>query len=124
MNNAMKELLENLTRLNKEPQQVKCAIIARTKSYNVVDCPSCIIKNPDKFADIIILRENWGTDDWLAFLELLDFNYDSGYGQQELMGCVWFTDETWLERGEYDGAEWWEYRSTPIVPRAVVEGHL
>ena len=43
----------------------------------------------------------------------LDFNYDNGYGGQELYGYIWYTDGTWSERGEYDGSEWWEYKKTP-----------
>lgn len=47
--------------------------------------------------------------------ECLNFWYDSGYGEQELFGMVLFFDGSWLERGEYDGAEWWEYKKTPTV---------
>lgn len=50
------------------------------------------------------------------FLNSLDFEYDSGYGTQELEGVVWLVDGTWLERGEYDGAEWWEHKVVPIFP--------
>lgn len=50
------------------------------------------------------------------FLDNLDFKYDSGFGGQSLYGNVWFADGTWLERGEYDGAEWWEYKATPAIP--------
>lgn len=39
--------------------------------------------------------------------------YDDGYGSQRLFGVVVFKDGTWLERGEYDGSEWWEFKSTP-----------
>lgn len=46
----------------------------------------------------------------------LDFDYDSGYGGQELFGHVWYTDGTWSERGEYDGSEWWEYKKCPEIP--------
>jgi len=46
-------------------------------------------------------------------LALLDRDYDSGYGGQELSGTIVFKDGTWLERGEYDGSEWWEYKSKP-----------
>ena len=40
-------------------------------------------------------------------------DYDSGYGSQEWEGWVSFTDGTWIERSEYDGSEWWSYRSCP-----------
>ena len=124
MNNANKELLETLTRCAKKPLQVRCAVIARTKSYNAVDCPAYIVKNANKNANIVILKENWNNDDWLTFLEQLDFDYDDGYGQQEIMGCVWFTDGSWLERGEYDGLEWWEFKQIPAIPCAVERGYL
>jgi hypothetical protein len=55
-----------------------------------------------------------------SFIESLDFNYDSGYGGQELFGTVWFKDGTWADRGEYDGSEWWEHHECPIVPKSLL----
>jgi hypothetical protein len=52
-------------------------------------------------------------EDYLAALPALDFEYDAGYGGQELFGFVVFEDGSWLERGEYDGSEWWAYKKTP-----------
>jgi len=46
-------------------------------------------------------------------IEELDFDYDNGYGGQELYGYVLLDDQDWLERHEYDGAEWWEYKKYP-----------
>jgi len=54
-------------------------------------------------------------------LSLLDFEYDDGYGGQELSGNVWYTDGTWSERGEYDGSEWWEHKVCPDIPNAESE---
>jgi hypothetical protein len=54
--------------------------------------------------------------EYTAFLEGLDFNYDSGFGSQELFGTVWFKDGDWAIRGEYDGSEWWECLSLPNIP--------
>ena len=45
-------------------------------------------------------------------------NYNGGYGKQEvaldlkIVGKDW-----WLERAEYDGAEWWVFRTVPDRPR-------
>lgn len=53
-----------------------------------------------------------------AFLDSLPeraINYDSGYGSQEWFGWISFTDGTWIERGEYDGSEWWEVREQPSL---------
>ena len=49
-------------------------------------------------------------------LPQLNFNYDAGYGSQNLFGFIWYTDGTWSERGEYDGEEWWQYNSCPEIP--------
>ena len=40
-------------------------------------------------------------------------NYDSWYWWQVLYGEIVFKDRTWLERWEYDGSEWWEYKKCP-----------
>jgi len=40
-------------------------------------------------------------------------NYDNGWGSQELYWEIVFKDKTWLERWEYDGSEWWEYKKCP-----------
>lgn len=42
--------------------------------------------------------------------------YDNGYGSPEVpedlvvVGVDW-----WLERAEYDGSEWWEYKTLPTL---------
>jgi hypothetical protein len=54
------------------------------------------------------------TDDYQEFVKTFkDVDYDSGYGGQELFGVVVFKDNTWLERFEYDGSEYWDYKETP-----------
>jgi len=63
-----------------------------------------------------ILKRGHSENDWLQFLEQLDFNYDNGWGRQELYGTVWLWDDTWMERGEYDGSEWWEHKKLPELP--------
>jgi len=50
-----------------------------------------------------------------SVLPQLNFNYDSGYGGQELFGYIWYEDGTWSERGEYDGSEWWEHKTVPTM---------
>ena len=56
-----------------------------------------------------------GTDSE-RFLDELDFEYDNGWGSQEVFGIIWYTDGTWSERSEYDGSEWWVYRYCPKIP--------
>ena len=47
-------------------------------------------------------------------LELMNFEYDDGYGVPEIAEDLKIVgDNWWLERGEYDGSEWWEYKEKP-----------
>lgn len=56
------------------------------------------------------------------FLFSLDFLYDNGYGmvrintQLKIVGSNW-----WLEREEYDGSEWWEFKEYPTRPEIKVD---
>lgn len=62
-----------------------------------------------------------GTDDgeyailWEEFRQIADVRYDKGFGGNEipLDLVIVFKDGTWLERAEYDGAGWWEYKTLP-----------
>lgn len=68
----------------------------------------------DEPSVITELRSNHTESDELRFLKILaSIDYDNGYGGQELFGTIVFKDGTWLERGEYDGSEWWEHRKQP-----------
>ena len=52
------------------------------------------------------------------FIEIAKFtNYDAGYGAPKIAtDLVVVGDNFWLERHEYDGVEWWEYKELPIKP--------
>ena len=53
---------------------------------------------------------------WKEFEEIADFEYDRGYGCQEIAEdlIVYFNDGSFLSRKEYDGSEWWEYNPMAI----------
>lgn len=53
---------------------------------------------------------------YALFLESINFDYDNGFGSQQLFGNIWYEDGTWSERSDYDGSEWWEYKSCPPIP--------
>lgn len=43
-------------------------------------------------------------------------NYDDGYGGQQIEpSLVIVGDDWWLERAEYDGAGWFEFKQQPIA---------
>ena len=56
------------------------------------------------------------------FLRVIDWNYNSGYGGQEVFGTIWYNDGTWSSRGEYDGSEWWNYNKCPQIPETLIKG--
>lgn len=55
------------------------------------------------------------------FSKIADFKYDDGYGLQEINpNLVIVGDNWWLERAEYDGLEWWSYKTRP---KKIVKNH-
>ncbi len=45
------------------------------------------------------------------------FIYNNGYGRIEIDPCLVVVGEDWwLERAEYDGSEWWEFKTPPTKP--------
>jgi len=53
---------------------------------------------------------------WDEFVRLADFDYDDGYGAQEVASdlVIVFRDGSLLQRHEYGGSEGWEFVSTTI----------
>lgn len=51
------------------------------------------------------------------FLDDMDFEYDDSYGCAEIdIKLKIVGDNWWLERYEYDGSEWWVFKTLPIKP--------
>lgn len=101
--NAKEELLNAI---EQSKQTIICAIITGCDyDYDEQD-------NNPKF----ILKQGYSEEDYATFLNAIDFEYDDGFGGQELYGTVWLTNGEWLQRGEYDGSEWWEHMKLPEVP--------
>ena len=54
-----------------------------------------------------------------------NYDYDEDYGGVEVnTNLVVVGSDWWLERNEYDGSEWWEYKSLPIAPNNYGEVRL
>jgi len=101
-NNAKEELLDVLN--CPAASGIKCAYIEYEAGW-------------DEPRTIITLKVDHNQEDLEQFLDKLDFNYDSGFGSQQLFGVVWLEDDTWLSRGEYDGSEWWKHNKLPKIPK-------
>ena len=99
MANAQKELQNKLKEINKTIDDIIALNIAKYE---------CCESIPD-------IRVKATKENIKKILSKLNFNYYEGYGSQELYGIVLFDDNSWLERTEYDGAEWWEYKKPPTI---------
>lgn len=61
------------------------------------------------------------TTDVKKFFNSIDFDYDNGFGCAEINeSLVIVGNNWWLERGEYDGSEWWEFKTVPKLSRKAI----
>ena len=86
---------------------------------NLLDETLEVLKDHDKTpADVKWCgSEEWGWFTWEDFKKLADIIYDNGFGAQKIATDLLIVgDDWWLERGEYDGAEYWQYKTLPKKP--------
>ena len=70
------------------------------------------------FDDVIWIGNKCGyvTISKSDFLKYADVMYDNGYGLTNVnTDLIIVGDNWWLEREEYDGSEWWEFKTMPIL---------
>jgi len=59
---------------------------------------------------------------WENFCNKANIMYDAGFGGNEIgLDLIVVGKDFWLERHEYDGSEWWEFKTMPIEPEEVME---
>jgi hypothetical protein len=65
-------------------------------------------------------RDGSVVSSWDTFANIAkDANYDAGFGGAEVAeSLVVVGDDWWLERHEYDGSEWWEFKRLPMKAQA------
>lgn len=97
MINAKEELLETLQEIGKSIEDIEFAGV-------YYDCSNYDIGKPGA---------RCATEDTNFLLDFLNFSYDEGFGMQYIYGYILFSDGSWLERREYDGAEWWKFMTIP-----------
>ena len=56
------------------------------------------------------------------FIEIADTSYDNDYGSPKVAEDLFIVGNNWwLERHEYDGSDWWEYKELPTKPKKILE---
>ena len=100
MINLLKETIEKLNQNNKKEEDVIC-VYCKISSWNMDE------------------KDKEYKTTFELFKKYADFSYDDGYGGNEiLLGLKIIGNDFWLERGEYDGSEWWNYKTFPNVENA------
>lgn len=77
------------------------------------------LKNKNKTVDDIswigTIEKLYDTEKFLSLAKKI--NYDPGYGGEEISQDLLIVGKDfWLERHEYDGSEWFEYKTLPSKP--------
>jgi hypothetical protein len=96
--NAKEEFLKTI-----ETHKVICAKVRRGYDYGDTKIPW------------IVLMPDYSEEEYKEFLQNMNFEYDGGYGGQEVFGIICCEDDIWFDRGEYDGSEWWEKHQYPDI---------
>jgi len=79
-----------------------------------IKCAHIIFDSDDKNI-VSVLKVGYSNEDYQTFLDSLDYEYEVGFGYQQMFGTIWLNDNTWFSRGEYDGSEWWEQHVYPDI---------
>ena len=62
---------------------------------------------------------------WEDFCSKANYEYDNGYGSRMIPNdLIVVGKDFWLERHEYDGSEWWEFKEMPTEPEEIRELEL
>ncbi len=68
--------------------------------------------------DVFYVSDGNYNTTWDKFAKNADFEYDNSYGNEEINPSLQIVGKDWwLERGNYDGSEWWEYKTLPNKPK-------
>lgn len=59
------------------------------------------------------------------FKKKANFKYNNGFGCVTIpLDLIIVGEDFWLERSQYDGSEWWSYKTFPEMPSKIKELEL
>ena len=82
-----------------------------------------ILKENNKTSEDVVWvgSISFGSFNWETFKKLADKEYNDRHGSVEVpLDLFVVGKDFWLERHEYDGADWWEFKTMPIQPQPVL----
>ena len=72
--------------------------------------------------DVLWVGNEKAKTTWTKFAEIADVEYNGGYGSPQVAYDLLIVGNGfWLERHEYDGSEWWEFKKAIIEPKDQIE---
>lgn len=77
---------------------------------------TCLESHGKSWADVRYITDDECEIPLGIFKIKADREYDDGYGIPYVANIYIVGDDWWLERAEYDGSEWWEYKEKPERP--------
>lgn len=83
----------------------------------LIETKEILKRNNKSSKDVLWVGNAESCISWQDFVKIANFEYDDGLGIQEIAKDLLVVgDNWWLERHEYDGSEWWEYKELPKKP--------
>ena len=80
-----------------------------------------LLRYGKSMSDVVFVSGNGHEIPLDNFIETAkSYDYDNGFGGEEVpIDLLVVGKDWWIERHEYDGSEWWEYKTLPQRPRTV-----
>lgn len=91
-----------------------------TENYNIIAANITFVDDEECHK----LKPLYTKDEYNEFLNFLDREYYAGYGGQELYGVIYCEKGVWMQRGEYDGSEWWDIYQYPDLRESFDESDV
>lgn len=101
-------------------RNAKTEFLSITKLYNVI-AADILFGDYDNTFKLKPIHTN---NEYEELLKFLDREYDSGYGGQQLFGVIYCENNIWINRGEYDGSEWWRINKYPDLRESFDESDV
>ena len=81
----------------------------------------CLLVYGKSMSDVAFVSGNGHEIPLDNFIESAkSYDYDNGFGGEEVpLDLLIVGKDWWMERHEYDGSEWWEYKELPLRPKIV-----
>lgn len=103
MRNLLEQTISVLSGYNKTSKDVEWIGISNSQQNN--------------FNAYDLDNETFGYMLWQDFQKIANIKYDNGFGGQEINSNLLVVGKDfWLERHEYDGSQWWQYKTMPSKP--------